>query len=251
MSTCDETEKVGGRVPSREWLLRMADKEDALANMSTSVGGLAISLGEPAVRETEVVDGYLIDSRTGEVLEYVGRPEFHVTDDSAAEWVLERRGEIEADLAAIRARREAILANLDRLEREQAARLKAWDWRFAGELEQFARGRLEGGRKRTWQCPFGSVAIRKTPARWTWADAPDAKERAVEWARENWTPELIKAQGIVRTKVEEVPVLDKIVGMVETLEKAGSMEDVREATFAFLSYVPEGEAVTIKTGVGK
>lgn len=196
-------------------------------------------------RETEVVDGYLIDSRTGEVLEYVGRPEFHVTDDGSAEWVLERRGEIEADLAAILARREAILANLDRLEREQAARLKAWDWRFAGELEQFARGRLEGGRKRTWQCPFGSVAIRKTPARWTWADAPDAKERAVDWA-DRHHPQLV-----VETVERKVP-LDRLkdAAVLHCSQVGGEIVDYTEVA-RFLSYVPESEKVTINTGVGK
>lgn len=197
------------------------------------------------IRETEVVDGYLIDSRTGEVLEFVGRPEWRIDSDDKAEWVLERRGEIEADLAAVRARREAILANLDALERKHAGRLRALDFRFEGELEAFARSKLAGGKAKTWRCPYGTVAIRKVPGRWTWADVADAKDKAVEWA-DRHHPHLV-----VETVERKVP-LDKLkdAAVLHCSQVGDEIVDYTEVA-RFLSWVPEAEKVHIKTGVGK
>lgn len=193
--------------------------------------------------ETEIIDGYRIDSRTGEVLEYVGRPEFHIDSDDKAEWVLERRGEIEADLAAVRARREAILANLDALERKHAGRLRALVYRFESELEAFTRSKLAGGKAKTWRCPYGTVAIRKVPARWTWADVSDAKEKAIEWAEQH-CPDAIK------TKVEHRVALDDLVPVAALHCSHDGAEIVDYTEVArFPSWVPEAEKVHIKTGV--
>lgn len=229
MSTCDDIETG----------LRQLAADDNLATLEAELSGHA---------EYEVIDGYRIGP-DGEVLEFVGEPRFAIDSESAAEWVLEKRQDEESRIVALKAKREAILANLGREIKHHEGRVRALDYRFAAELEAFARTRLSG-KRRTWTCPYGSVAFRHTKARWTWSDAPDAKERAVRWAKENWTPELIAKQGIVRTRLEEVPVLDAITRMVETLEKSpGGWDEVRQATWTFLSYVPEGETVKIETGV--
>ena len=215
-----------------------------------NLGRLEAELGALAADECEIIDGYRI-GQDGEVLEYVGEPRFAIDSEDKAEWAMHKRMDAVREVESLRAKRRAILDNLDRQIRQAEGRVRALDYRFGEDLTAFARTRLSG-KRRSWACPYGTVAFRRTKARWTWSDAPDAKERAVRWAKENWTPELIEKQGIVRTRVEEVPVLDAITRMVETLEKSPEgWEEVRQATWTFLSYVPEGETVKIETGVAK
>jgi hypothetical protein len=95
----------------------------------------------------------------GELIGYVGekagwRPE--TSED--IEWALGKRAEIEADLAAVRLRKAAVLENFKALERRHGQRLAGWDWRFRPDVIAFARKSLEGGKSKT--ALFGNGAIR-------------------------------------------------------------------------------------------
>lgn len=228
--------------PSQEWLLRMAELEDGCC---TSVGGLAVTLGEKAVRNLEVVDDYLIDADTGEVLQHLGKPDFRIDSESAAEWVLEKRADAESRIVALKAKRDAVLANIDREIRHHEGRVKALDYRFGAELEQFARTRLTG-KRRTWACAYGSVAFKRQAARWRWT--PDGKAAALEYARRHHP-------GLVRVKtVEDVPFdglesfLEGFGITAERLYDENEPEIVRDLA-RVVEFVPEGEKVTISTGV--
>lgn len=239
-----EAELGAKAAPSEEWILRMAEKE---GNGCTSVGGLAIALGEPAIRNVEIVDGYLIDSLTGEVLEYVGEPRFSIDSEDKAEWAMHKRMDAVREVESLKAKRRAILDNLDRQIRQAEGRVRALDYRFGEDLTAFARTRLSG-KRRSWACPYGTVAFRRTKARWTWSDAPDAKERAVRWAYEHFN-ELAESEGLVRVTVSQAPMLAAITEKLECLEEQGAGEEIKQASWAFLSFVPEGETVKIETGV--
>lgn len=121
-----------------------------------------------AEREHELVrDGdYIVDVTTGEIVDIVPeRSGFRVDSQDAAEWVLERLQEAEAEVWAIERRKHVILENLTRLSQRAEGRAKWLRQRFGPELEAWARGQLEGRRERTVTTPFGRLSFRRTPGR--------------------------------------------------------------------------------------
>ncbi len=111
----------------------------------------------------DIIDGYRIDTDTGEILGLAEHdPAFHVTDRTSAEWVLEKLGRAAADLAALEVRRAAILANLD----AQASQFnRRTDWltaRFGAELQDYATLMLIGAKRKSLQLDFGKLGFRKT-----------------------------------------------------------------------------------------
>lgn len=227
MSTCDDEAIESG--------LRHLAADDNLARLEAELSGHT---------EYEVIDGYRIGP-DGEVLEFMSEPRFAIDSESAAEWVLEKRQDEEARIVALKAKREAILANLDREIRHHEGRVKALDYRFGPELEAFARTRLSG-KRRTWTCPYGSVAFRKQAAKWRWADG--GKERAIEWARQH------KATAI-KSEVREWVEFDAIKSVIDghdlttgDLYNEDAVEWIRDLA-RVVEFVPEGEKVTISTGV--
>lgn len=142
-------------------------------------------------RELIEDDGYLIDASTGEV---VGESAPHddgryrllsdgtrcLTDD-AAEATLERWQAEAAKLAGLKARRAAIITNLDAMEKVVQRRL---DWLEASnlsDLDAWCRHRTAGGKSRSVRTPYGTVGLRKLPARVEITD----QEAAIAWAEAN------------------------------------------------------------------
>lgn len=142
-------------------------------------------------RELIEDDGYLIDASTGEV---VGESAPHddgryrlLSDgtrcltDEAAEATLERWQAEAAKLAGLKARRAAIIANLDAMEKVVQRRL---DWLEASnlsDLDAWCRHRTAGGKSRSVRTPYGTVGLRKLPARVEITD----QEAAIAWAEAN------------------------------------------------------------------
>jgi hypothetical protein len=122
---------------------------------------------------------YLIDADTGEIVDMVlpqQEAPFMVHDQQSAEWVLQRIFEAEAEVAAIRKRREVLLSNLAAMEAEHQRRV---DWlrrRFSGELEAHAEVELEGKKQRSIRTPFGTLAFRRKPSRVVVTDEDKAVE---------------------------------------------------------------------------
>lgn len=136
-------------------------------------------------------EGFLVDFATGEV---VGETEPHddgryrqigngtwVLTDEAAEATLERWQAEAAKLAGLRARRAAIITNLDAMEKVVQRRL---DWLEASnlsDLDAWCRHRTAGGKSRSVRTPYGTVGLRKLPARVEITD----HEAAIAWAEAN------------------------------------------------------------------
>lgn len=169
-------------------------------------------------------EGWLYDVETGEVLGLSELPDdFEVNCHQAADRALEIRSRIEAQVVAVKARRDALNRQLDALERAQESRLKWWDWRFGQQLAAFARSLLSG-KSKTARFTWGSVAFRATKGtnRITDMDA------AVEWVRRR-DPEMVK--------------------VVETTTVTAVLALSQGKPLPFLESTGPGEAVTISTGI--
>ncbi|HSW63361.1 MAG TPA: host-nuclease inhibitor Gam family protein [Dissulfurispiraceae bacterium] len=118
-----------------------------------------------AISKTEIVDGYIVDVETGEILGVDGREEFRVTDGASAEWVLEKMAYEDAAVLALEAREKAILENIRAIRQKHDNRRKFLEYRFGEELAAFAKAALAGGKTKTWKCPFGQVSFRNVPAK--------------------------------------------------------------------------------------
>lgn len=194
------------------------------------------TLSEPRAeveRETAVdSDGWLYDVATGEVL---GRPElpdrFTVDSESSAEWALELRSKIEGDLAAVRARKRALVAQLDALESGILRRFAWWEFRFLPSLVDFARQNLPK-KGRTWRCPWGAVAFRTTQGSTEIVDM----QAAVDWCRA-WRPEAVQRKEWVT-----------VAGVREACQAAFAATGEGDPV-GFVKSTGPGESVTVSTGV--
>jgi phage host-nuclease inhibitor protein Gam len=186
----------------------------------------------PTVAPIEDADGYLLDE-FGEIIGYrEANPErdgeqFHVTNANGAAWVLAKMMDAEASLAGIAAKQKAILENIAAERRTHEQRLAFFRFRYAGELELFARDNLPRGKK-TWTCPWGSVSFRKVPAGVEVTD----EAQAIEWCRVAGLTDGIKIkESLLISKVADALMADP--------PPLGHGIEIRK----------ESEKCTIKTGV--
>lgn len=198
-------------------------------------------------------DGWVVDER-GEVLglpdegEFVdlapdpqtGEPRrgwrpiveqcFAIRSDADAEAVLERLAREEAAAEAVQTRRAAMLERFDRLESIHRNRADYIRRRFGAQLAEHARGRLAGGKRKTYTLANGSIAFRKTQGSASIVDMA----KAVEWARSS-RPELIRVKEDVlvseaRKAVEE----DVALGLLDFVP-------------SWIEITPPGESVRVET----
>jgi len=208
---------------------------------------------------------YEVDPETGEVLS--ARPEFtefRVDSREHADWVLGKMMAIDAELAALEnsdvvQQARAILANADAMAKELRSRRASLEWRFGPELAEWAKGQLT--KTKTWRGLYGSVSFRSTMAKLKVADA----DKAAWWA-------LGACPDAARVTFDLAAIADPDTRQV-IADLAGEQRDAVKASFLVslmpaeltgqllessldigqwgLERVPEGETVTIKTGVSK
>lgn len=143
---------------------------------------------------------YLVDAGTGEILNHVetaGR--FAVWDQSSAEWVLEKVQILDAEAAALQARKKTIIRNLDSMLADVERRRKWWALRFSDELQAWTERELAGKKSRTIKTPFGRLFFKKQPRKLEVTD-PD---RLLEWAK-TVARDAVK-QGKEHVNVSEIP----------------------------------------------
>ena len=198
----------------------------------------------PGLKIEILDDGTPIDAESGEVLDPAS-PEviaavaalpverFAVDSEDAAEWVLEKRAEVESEVAALTQRRDAILANFDAMLAQRRRRLQWWEFRFASDLVGFARRTL--GKGKTRQFAHGKVSFRATPG--STAILDDAAALAFVRA---WRPDLIKV-------VESVNVT-AVKAAIAAANAAVEGDDYSDPPW--LKTSGPGESVKIETGVG-
>lgn len=209
--------------------------------------GLAVTI--PFIKVGYLDDGTPFNEDTGEILDLASpdvlmavqnqpaaaevRQRWEVTDDEGAEWCLKRLGDLEATVVKIKAQREAIMRNFDKLLAEADRRIKWWHYRFAGSLVEFAKATLGKTKTRRWA--HGSVSFRESKGRREILSMEAAQEFV-----ERWKPELIR-----RTVL---PVrLSDIDAAIQAATEA--TEDPAYLRPAFLLIEGQKTNTTIKTGI--
>lgn len=176
-------------------------------------------------------DGYIFRVDTGEIVGHVDATErFRIDSVEAADWALNKRAEIDGLLLALRARRRALLDNMDQLEASLVRRISWWDYRFGSELIGFARTLLKG-KSRTVQFAWGKVSFRATKGR----SEILSQTEAVEYVR-LYAPDKVK----IKESVD-------VAGVLAAMEKARDAGDEDKPNW----FVQTGadENVTITTGI--
>jgi hypothetical protein len=177
-------------------------------------------------------DGWVYDVETGEVVGLASAPDrFTVDSPESADWALQRRSEVEAEVAKIDAQLRAVTENLKAKRNAALRRLSYWEYRFGPALVAFARSQL-AGKSRTWQGAWGKVAFRKTPASHAIVDMA----AAVEWMGV-WAPG--------RVKVARSVAVRDVLAVKAEVEGANQEEE----RLPFVVASPPGEAVVISTGI--
>jgi hypothetical protein len=149
-----------------------------------------------------------------------------------AEYALEKLSRIEGRLLGLKARRDALMKNLDAQIRHEQRKLSWWDWRFGSAVKGFARTLLSG-KDRTVRFNFGSVSFRKV----------------------NGTPEIIDESGAVEWCKKWNPAVVKVKESVTATNAAKTLEQVRRDledpsySVPFLVFSQDSESVNISTGV--
>lgn len=194
---------------------------------------------------TTIVDGYVIDIETGEVLGHSKVDgDFVVDTKEKAEWVLKRFARVDANLAALDTTPElleakALIANSESIRQEF---LRRRDWltkRFEAELGEFARRELEGSKTKTWKSIFGQIALRLVPGRLKVKDG----EKALLWARSNATNAIKTSEEFQISKLT-----DEQRAKVSLFLRNEALK-LDELAFDAFEVTPDSETVTIKTGV--
>jgi len=181
-------------------------------------------------KETVVIDGYIVDAESGEVLGLAQKEEFHITDEESFNWVMKKFLDTESKLESIEhspevAQAKAILANAESMTKDAQRRLDWLTARFSQELAEYARPQLPKGSK-SFKTIYGTVSFRSVPAKLVVYDLPSA----LEWAKKH-CPEAIKVtEDFQFSKVNKA--------LIEDLK--------RQKGFAVID---GSEKVTIKTGV--
>jgi hypothetical protein len=184
--------------------------------------------------DTFVMDGYIVDAATGEVLGLLEDDTFMVTSPDAADWVLKKIAGEEAAIVALDVQEQAILTNIARLRKQFQARVKFLHWKFDAQLEALARDQLavkKGRPSKTYTLPHGSIVFRNVPESY----AVEDMESAVEFV-EAIEPELVTIKIEKRVTSAQARHAAELAGLTD-LDVPG------------LKVNPAYEKVTIATGI--
>jgi len=195
---------------------------------------------EPDIIEHE---GLLIDRNTGEIMGLAGKPEFHVTDLSSAEWVLEKMDTTDFEIHGLRLQLAAIQ---ERMESKIAEKQRRIDWfrmRYGSELEQFGREYLATtkAKTKTVKTPFGNIAFRTVKGRIKVKEGVETTYDLLDPF--SVTPRIIKWAETLESK----PLQEKhtVAFMVSKLPKDLTIEDLPADLF---EQTPDEEKCDIKVG---
>jgi hypothetical protein len=168
-------------------------------------------------------DNLPLELGDSEEVETTDREQFHITDDSSADWLLRKYAAINAEISLIQNQAAAAVKRLQS-DREGLERL------YQAELEEYARQRIAADKRgrKSVILPHGTVAFRTIPAGLKIVD----EQEALEWAiREG------RCYG-------EVKVLDKAVFRAI----AGDYLNIKGELLPGVEMQPERESFGIRFG---
>lgn len=184
--------------------------------------------------QTEVIDGYIIDIESGEILG-LAQPEFHVTDEDSANWVLEKIMDEEVDMVRLETKLKALQENIQSQIQTKQRRAEWLRMKFGPELEQFARKQLEGQKAKTLKMDYGQLSLRtvKGGLRVKDADAALMVAKLRGWDNAIKVKETFQISGLTDEQKEAIGT-------------AGSVFSDEAQAFEIK---PDSETFTVKTGV--
>lgn len=151
--------------------------------------------------EIVIVDGFRIDTITGEVIGHVqdDHERFIADTPEKVEWVLEKISAVECEIAALEARRKALNDNLDQMIRRANRRYEWLQMRFNPDLRAFLERQIAGQKQKFWQSPFGRLCLRTTKGSVKVTD-PNA---ALEWAQQHCREAIQIKRSVLVSKITD------------------------------------------------
>lgn len=203
---------------------------------------------ELKTQNTVIIDGFVVDAETGEILGHADvKPEFRVDTEEAVDWVLRKMGRAEAELVAVDNDPDVlwattILANAERIRKEKQKRLDWLHARFDAELGAFAKAELArtGAKGKTYKRVTGAISFRTVKGGLRVADEHEAIQ----------TAKILGWEGAI--KVKESFLISALPDEVKAELVAGitgdtwSREDGCRKAF---TVQPDVEKVEVKPGV--
>jgi len=181
-----------------------------------------------------IEEGYLVDPETGEVLGLASTPtpEFEVTDEESAEWVLAKIADSEAEVLKLQLMLNSVAERLQSRMKDQTRRIEWLKARYGADIAEVAKANLPKGKK-TWKGVNGQVAFRTTNPR---LDIPkDSTEKTIGWLKDNGLNQAVK----VTESVLKSEIPDEYTNRL--------MEDAELRQIAGFELIPGGESVKIET----
>lgn len=148
-------------------------------------------------------EGWIIDPEGVIVGKQDIHPQWRPETLEDAEWVLNWMQQADSEIAAAKMRLQAVTEQLGAMLREREGRRQWLDRRFGPDLEQVAKGMLDGKKIRSVKTAYGTLSFRTVPARVTIREGVDTKligamsdgvislPALLDWARAN-CPEAVK-----------------------------------------------------------
>jgi len=189
----------------------------------------------PAVVPITTEDGFLLDPENGSVLGHVqDLPEkpFQIDSDEAANWALKLLSSIEGTAAGLRLRRDALIAQMDKVIAEVDRKASWWEYRFGPDLRTYAKTQLKG-KSKTKHFDWGSVAFRESKG----SNTIVSDEEALQYV-ETFAPQLVKQK--------------RWVGITEVLEAATIAEKALgepQTDLGFMKHSGPSTSAKISTGI--
>lgn len=188
-----------------------------------------------------VVDGFICDAETGEVIRDAEQPkeDWRPTTRKEIERIFERMASADAEMLACAARLRMVQENIGK-QQKKAAQKREWLEGYYGEaITNYAREALvaAGGKSKTLTLDHGKVSFRATKGTNTITDM----EKAVEWAKRN-LPEVVRVK-------EDVLVSALLDGIHEKNASVDAQFMVEPTALPFIESTGPRESVSIETGV--
>lgn len=131
-----------------------------------------------------IINHEVVDLESGEMLGPVVEAG-EITSELALETVLDKIGQVESRLAALKLRHEQMRENMAKLEKRSESYLEYLHAVYNEPIRAYASKRLEGAKSKTLTTAYGSVSFRKVKASIKVADNDLAIEAAKTFGWDN------------------------------------------------------------------
>lgn len=190
--------------------------ENTQALIEHAQGGVILSPQQYDIYIQLLTTGHNPEEAREWVIDYVSpefgeEPKFAVTDLESANWVLRKIAENQATLREYEAMRQAEVDAIDARYRRITAHyhksIEFFGAVYGPQIEEFAKGKLEGQKSRSLKLIHGAIGFRRSPDTLV-VDDEDKAIEALEWLQAQdplYGPELIKTKkSVAKTELKKL-----------------------------------------------